>query len=641
MIVSCYHIQKYHGANLVLEDLTLEIKQGERVGLIGRNGTGKSTVLQLLSGDLQPDGGQLAIRKGTQIGYLQQIPMDAGTQTVYEVLGRGYKELQTCRLQMNELELSMGDPAVHQDEEQINRILAQYAVLQERFERKGGYEMDTRIKQIASGLRIPSEQFSCAFASLSGGEKTKVGLAALLVEQPTLLLLDEPTNHLDLAGVEWLENHLGTYEGSCLIVSHDRYFLDLVVTKIIELEDGEAAIYNTHYSGYVKDKEERLLQQFAKYEEQQKKIKQMKETISQLHEWGRIGGNEKFFRRAASMQKSLDRMEKLKRPVLEHRTADFGFTQADRSGREVLKLEGIMKRFGERELFNQVKGSLRYGEKAALVGHNGTGKSTLFKLLLGEEQPDQGEVTIGARVEIGYLAQQEKKDGRRQTILQFFREAAGLEEGEARGQLAKYLFYGADVFKSVALLSGGEWTRLRLALLLHSKPNLLLLDEPTNHLDIASREALEEGLEEFPGTVLVISHDRYFINRIAGRIWELSDRNLTAYAGDYDTYQEKSAQQRQCMDSSAVPAEKSVIPSTAKKPTREPALERNRLQLELEISLSEQQLAKLDEALQQLADAQNVEGLGQTYTQREAAQAKLDELYAKWMQLDEGNLFNS
>jgi ATP-binding cassette subfamily F protein 3 len=695
MIISCHHIKKYHGANQVLEDVTLEIRQGDRVGLIGVNGAGKSTLLHLITGALQPDEGQLAIRRGTRIGYLAQIPLGDETTTVYQVLARGFAETLQWKAEMSELELEMSDQAM--EGKQLERILKKYAELQESFERSGGYEMDARITQVAAGLSIPTEHFERIYGTLSGGEQTKVGLASLLIERPSLLLLDEPTNHLDLTGVEWLEGYLNDYDGTCLIVSHDRYFLDSVVTKVIELEDGEAFTYLTNYSGYLKEKEERLFQQFANYQEQQKQIKKMKETIKQLQEWGKIGGNEKFFRRAASMQKALDRMEKLKRPILERKATEFELVQADRSGKEAIKLEQLSKGYGNRTLFENLEGMLMYGEKVALVGDNGAGKSTLFKLLLGQEQPDAGEVSIGSRVEIGYLEQQDKLDDRKMSVLQVFREEAGLEEGEARGQLARYLFYGADVFKSVNLLSGGEWTRLRLALIMHKQPNLLLLDEPTNHLDIASREALEETLEDFPGTVLVISHDRYFINKIAQRIWELHNKKLIGYLGNFDDYKEKRAQLRERSDSDAavetarrkgapvkahegemsspeakrdgaVGAQRSLRASASAEhddgargasrgeqtersngaaagvkqseqaaadapPRRSEASEREQVRLERAIAGAEQRLAELDAALAATDSATDAAKLSQWFAEREEAQARLDALYERWLSI--------
>ncbi|SDX21241.1 ABC transporter [Paenibacillus sp. CF384] len=315
IIVNGQHIKKYYGATLVLEDVTFEIHEGERVGLVGRNGSGKSTLISLIARLSKPDEGQLTIRKDTKIGYLAQIPAAWDDGTVYDVLASGYAELLACKAQMTKLESEMSDPGT--SEKRLEQLLREYSVLQERFQNEGGYELDAKIDTVTTGLLIPREMYERRYGTLSGGEKTKIGLAAQLISKPELLLLDEPTNHLDLQGVQWLESYLNGYDGTCLIVSHDRMFLDHVVTKIIDIEDGEAVTYHSNYSGYVKEKEAQLLQQFAEYQEQQKVIKKMKETIKQLQEWGRVGGNEKFFRRAASMQKALDRMERLKRPVLD------------------------------------------------------------------------------------------------------------------------------------------------------------------------------------------------------------------------------------------------------------------------------------------------------------------------------------
>lgn len=538
MIVSMQHVQKYFGANLVLSDLTLEVNDGDKIGLIGRNGTGKTTILQLIAGVEKQDQGEIAIRKMTKIGYLEQTPDATEETTVYDVLSEAYGEVRELQRRMTVMESSMSDEQVISDEKRLNQLLVKYAELQEQFEKAGGYEMEARINQIANGLSVPASYYNRLFFSLSGGEKTRVGLASILLARPNLLLLDEPTNHLDVSAVEWLENYLRNYNGSYVIVSHDRYFLDQVVNKIIEIEDGESAIYSTNYSGYQKEKQERLLKQFADYQDQQKQIKHMKEAIKRYQEWGKIGGNEKFFRKAASIQKALDRMEKIKRPVLQRKTAEFDFKMNDRSGEDVLTLLEVEKTYGDRMLLHDTSQLLRFGERVAVIGDNGTGKSTLFKMILGEEQPDQGELLLGSRVEIGYLAQ-DSKPLINKTVLQYFREEACLEEGEARGRLAKYLFYGADVFKGIQNLSGGEWTRLRLALIMHDKPNFLLLDEPTNHLDIESREALEEMLEEFTGTVLAISHDRYFINKIAEQIWRIHNRKITTHIGNFDDFRER------------------------------------------------------------------------------------------------------
>ncbi|MFP4976423.1 ribosomal protection-like ABC-F family protein [Paenibacillus sp. CN-4] len=544
MIIQCQNIQKYHGAQLVLSDITFEIREGEKVGLIGRNGCGKTTLFKLLTGEERPDAGQLSIRRGAVLGALAQIQEADGAGTVYAALQRSFAEPLEWQRRLRELEAEMAALGSGQEGSRLEALLREYGSLQERFERAGGYEMEANIDRVASGLGFGPDTYGRPFASLSGGEKTKIGLAVLLLRRPDVLLLDEPTNHLDMDAIEWLEQFLKEYAGTVIVISHDRFFLDAVVRKVIEIEDGEAFTYHTDYTGYQKEKETRLLQQFADYQEQQKKIKKMKEAIKQLIEWGNRSNppNPGFHRRAASMQKALDRMVKIKRPILERKSMDLQLTQQDRSGKRTVILDDVSKSFGARRLFSGVNEELHYGEFAALIGGNGAGKSTLLRMILGLEQPDAGRCQLGARVETGYLAQEAVPEDDKLSVLRYFCLEAAMEEGEARGRLARFLFYGADVFKAVGSLSGGEWTRLRFAVLMHRQPNLLILDEPTNHLDIDSREALEEALEEYPGTVLAVSHDRYFINRLFGKLWTIEQGEFTVYRGGYAYYREKRAE---------------------------------------------------------------------------------------------------
>ncbi|MGC5774682.1 ribosomal protection-like ABC-F family protein [Paenibacillus pabuli] len=643
MIISAQQLTQYHGAHLVLDGITFEIMEGDKVALIGRNGSGKTTLMRLMARLNQPDEGQLMIKKDTRIGYVAQVPEGMDDYTVLDVLSLGFRELMDCRNQMKEMEQQMSNPDCAADPNQLERLLKRYATLQDQFEREGGYEMDARIDQVADGLDIAKEHYGWRFGSLSGGEQTRVVLASQLIVRPDLLLLDEPTNHLDLERVEWLEGFLREYTGTIILISHDRYFLDRVASRTLELEDGEAQTSAGGYSEYMKVKEQRLLQQFEEFKEQQKVIKKMKETIRQLEEWGRVGGNEKFFRRAASMRKALERMEQVKRPVLERRSADFDVRPTDRTGKRVAVMEQVEKAYGERPILRGVSGLLEYGDKIALIGRNGSGKTTLFKLLLGEEQPSSGNLEWGARVDVGYLAQQEEPTNPKLNVLEYFRLEAGVEEGEARGILARYLFYGADVFRSVGQLSGGEWTRLRLALLVQRKPNVLLLDEPTNHLDIASREALEESLVDFEGTVLAISHDRYFVNRLASRVWELEDGRMTAYLGDYEAYREKKldlqARAATASPHTAVvvtPSRGSSKPKQETKPFRthdstSPSPKLSAEQLEQRLARLEGQIQEMDRQLESVQD--NPAELEQLWNERERLSGEYNEVLAQWAEL--------
>ncbi|PWK11592.1 ribosomal protection-like ABC-F family protein [Tumebacillus permanentifrigoris] len=641
MIVSLANIQKYYGANLVLSDISFEIKAGDRVGLIGRNGQGKTTIAKILTGHFKPDGGSLTLRKGTKIGCLEQIPDYQDETSVYDVLARGYSDVRDAQTRMGVLEAQMTLPEVYESESRLQKVLGDYDRLRTAFEQGGGYEMEAHIERVARGLGIPEAQFQRPFRSLSGGEKTKAGIAALLVERPDLLLLDEPTNHLDMHAIEWLEQYLMTYDGTVVVISHDRYFLDKVVTKVIEIEDGEAFTYHANYSGYQQQKEENLLNQFNAFQEQQKKIKKIQEAIKRLREWAKLNPqNTSFHKKANSMQKMLDRMEKLKRPILERKAIDLHLTQSDRSGKQVAVLEEISKSFGPRQLFQGVSEMLVYGERVFLIGENGAGKSTIFKMLLGDLEPDAGSVKLGARVEVGYLAQEAAPKDESKTVLQYFRDevAVPMEEGQARGQLSRFLFYGADVFKAVKSLSGGEWTRLRLALLTYLKPNLLLLDEPTNHLDIDSREALEDALDEFPGTLLVISHDRYLINRLSHRIWALEQGQLTNYLGNFEFYKEKRPDRVAFVEKAPLPP--AFVPAASPAPRPVPPAAKKKInpyaqaKLEAEIAEAEAQLALLDTGLADPSNAKDATQLQTLYSDRESTQQRLDQLLEQWMEME-------
>ncbi|RKF49011.1 ABC transporter ATP-binding protein [Bacillus wiedmannii] len=529
-ICSVNNVTKSFGGNIIFENISLEIKNGERVGLVGRNGSGKTTIFQLLTGMESLDAGAIHMKKGTRIGHVAQIPKFDEGMTVYDVLSSAFKAEKELEREMRTLEKNMAE---EREPSALQRLMERYGVIQEKFAFLGGYEIEANMMKVANGLQV-TELFLRSFSELSGGEQTKVSLAYMLLQKPDLLLLDEPTNHLDLFAVEWLEQFLKEYNGTVMVISHDRYFLDEVVTKIFDLEDGEIHVYHTNYSQFVEEKEERLLQEFQAYQEQQKKIKKMKEAIKRLREWANQANppNEGLHKRARSMERALERIEKLKKPILERKQMGLQFEGQERSGKDVVVMKEVSKGFADHPLFNEANLHVRFQERAAIVGRNGTGKTTLLKLLLEEIEPDAGEIRIGSSVKIGYLSQH-AYGNMKSNVLEAFREYVAVTEGEARHILAKFLFYGPAVFKKVTQLSGGEKMRLRLAQLMYQDINFLILDEPTNHLDIESREVLEEALEQYNGTILAVSHDRYFLNKLFEKTYWIDDRKLFEFVGNY------------------------------------------------------------------------------------------------------------
>ncbi|WP_405099926.1 ribosomal protection-like ABC-F family protein [Oceanobacillus sp. FSL H7-0719] len=543
IICSVNQIAKMYGGNAIFENISFEIKEKDRVGLVGRNGSGKTTLIRLLAGDDTPDAGQIHWKKDAIIGYLSQIPDYQGTITTKDVLKKAFTDLLAMEDKMKRIEQEMTNEA---DANVLHRLVSEYGALQDAFALHGGYEIESNIEKIVYGLNM-NHLVEQPFSRLSGGEKTKVGLGLMLLKQPDLLLLDEPTNHLDLMAVEWLGNYLREYPGTVLVISHDRYFLDEVVNKVVDMEDGELTTYHTNFTGFVKEKEERLLRAFQDYEEQQKKIKKMKEAIKRLREWANRANppNADLHRRARNMERALERMEKLHRPILNRKKMHLEMAAADRSGKDVISLKDVSIGFEEKKLFERVHMHIAYQDRAAIIGENGTGKSTLLKLILKELTADEGEVRIGSNVKAGYLAQSVFSVLNEETVLEAFRDEISVTEGEARGILARFMFYGHAVFQKVSSLSGGERMRLRLAQLMYQDVNLLILDEPTNHLDIDSREVLEEALEDFEGTILAVSHDRYFLNKLFRKVYWIEDSQVHAFAGNYNWAKEKMAEKRE------------------------------------------------------------------------------------------------
>lgn len=510
--------------------------EGQRIGLVGRNGEGKSTLLNILAGTLQPTDGSVTWKKGIRIGLLEQSPDEPDELTVEQLMLAVFSELTTMQEHLAKMEKLMEDASP----EEIDRLLARYGTLQDEFIQRGGYELDMKIDQVLNGLKIKQLKYE-RWGHLSGGEKTKIGLAKLLLQQPDLLLLDEPTNHLDLDAIEWLGAFISHYKGTIVLVSHDRYFLDETVTHIWELDQGDLIQYSGNYSSYIKEREARLLVEFQQYQDQQKKIQKMKETIKRLKEWANRANppNAGMHRQAKSMEKALARIEILDRPVLEKKQMALDFRMDKRSGKDVVLLEEVWKGFGERILFHEISMHVRYGERAAIVGANGSGKTTLLNMIMGKEPVDAGEVKLGSGLSIGYLSQHTLEMDNNRTIIEEFRDVVAVSEYEARPLLAKFLFFGNMVFQPVRQLSGGERMRLRLAQLMHQHHNLLILDEPTNHLDLEAKEVMEEALSEFPGTLIAVSHDRYFLDKMFPVTYWLKNNTLERFEGNYSAAREK------------------------------------------------------------------------------------------------------
>lgn len=535
------NLTKYYAANKIFEHISFTVQTGERVGLIGQNGCGKTTLLKILMGTEEVQGGEVSIRKNARLGCLEQIPVYDDTVRALDVMESAFESVREIKKQMRLLEKRMKQP----ETAGLEKVLQTYGRLGEEYERNGGYESETRIARVASGLQITDSLKNRGFNRLSGGERTRVMLAKLLLEEPDILLLDEPTNHLDLETIQWLEGFLREYKGTVLVISHDRWFLDHVVGKIIELEFDRANIYRGNYSYYTVEKERRFLIDYRNYVNQQKKIQRMERQIQRYRIWGEMRDSEKMFKKAKELEKRLEKMGTPEKPVLENQRIRLRQTEAERSGKIVLKLKNISKSFGNKPLLEDVNLTVFYQDSVCVMGRNGTGKTTLLKMILGESEPDSGTVTIGSRVKIGYLPQNAAFEEEESTVLEYFARLHNIPYGEARSQLAKTLFRNEQVNKKIGSLSGGEKSRLKLCSLTYAGVNLLILDEPTNHLDIESREVLEETLAEFDGTLLFVSHDRYFIDRLADRIVVIEDRGTHVVNGDYTYYAEECRKSRQ------------------------------------------------------------------------------------------------
>ena len=602
------------GENL-LEGLSFEIQEGERVAILGRNGCGKTTLLKILTGEMDYDDGEVYVNPSKKIGLISQIPHFPFGYTVEDVLRTAYTDVTAAKRKMEAMEAEMVQGATAQQ-------LRQYDALVNRFQSGGGYEMDVQIDKICNGLGITVSQRKQEFDSLSGGEKTRVNLARLLLEKTDILLLDEPTNHLDLNSVEWLEGYIKSFKGTVLAISHDRYFIDRIAQRVIEIVDGHAEFYSGNYSFYMDEKQARFDLQMKHYEQEQAKLKQLGYTVERMKGWGI--NNRALYRRAMSIQHRMDRIKKTEKPKTE-KTMKATFGEKDFSGDVVFKMKNVAKAFGNRTLFSDVELNVEAGERIAILGDNGTGKTTFLKCLLGEEDC-AGKIQYGPTVQAGYLPQIIHFEHPERTLYDTMLYEKNCTPQVARDRLGAFMFSGEDVFKQVKNLSGGEQSRLRLCMLMDEKINLLILDEPTNHLDIAAREWIEAAIEEFEGVLLFVSHDRYFIEKFAERVWLLDDGKIRDFKCGYAKY-------RSILEHEAAAK---IVPVSAPKEKKEKpkggTKEQEKLirKLEREIEKQEQIVAAFDPKIE--AASADYQELTKLLAEKEEAEMQLMELMEAWEQ---------
>ena len=616
--ISVKNLKKaYERGNNILDGLSFDIQAGEHVGILGKNGCGKTTLFRLLSGEIQEDEGDIAVGGGKRLGLISQIPQYPAGYTTEDVLKTAHRRVYAIGRRLEEL-------AAQMEKDDSPALLREYDRLTADFERLGGYDVDFERNRVANGLDIPGDMRARLFSQLSGGEKTRVNLARLILEDTDILLLDEPTNHLDLHATEWLEDYILKFRGTVLAISHDRWFLDRVAQRCIEIVAGKAEFYSGNYSFFVEEKQRRFDEQMKKYEKDQAKLEQLKRAADQMHLWAFMG-NDKLHKRAFSMEKRMEKLQQTERPTKE-RQLKARFGEKEFFGDEVLVMEGLGKAFGEKKLFENVDLLMEGGERIALIGDNGTGKSTFLKILMGEEQPDSGFLRRGPTVKIAYLPQIIHFEHPERSLLDTMIYEQNCTPQSARDRLASFMFTGEDVFKEVGTLSGGEQSRLRLCMLMKSDINLLILDEPTNHLDIASREWIEAAVADYGEALLFVSHDRWFIEKFATRIWELHDGVITDFRGGFSAFREFKTRQQAISLAAAHKEEKPRAEKPRKKGAPNP--EKQLAKVERDIAGLEAQIAGLNRQSEEFAsDYQKLLEIGQA---RQELEEQLEALYERW-----------
>ena len=637
MILSCQGISKSFGEKVILEDASFHIEEREKAALIGNNGAGKTTLLRIIMEEIHADAGQVVLAKDKRIGYLAQYQDVQGHLSVYEELLSTKQYIIDMEERLRAMEVQMKNASG----EELNRLMNSYTRLTHEFELENGYAYKSELMGVLNGLGFTEEDFTKQVATLSGGQKTRVALGKLLISKPDILLRDEPTNHLDMESIAWLETYLLNYPGAVFIVSHDRYFLDKVVTKVIEIDAGQVRMYAGNYSAYAEKKAQLRDAQYKAYLNQQREIKHQEAVIVKLKSFNR----EKSIKRAESREKMLNKIQRIDKPIEVQSQMRLSLEPRVVSGNDVLTVEDLAKSFPQQKLFSNISFQIKRGERVALIGNNGTGKTTMLKILNGLLDADAGSFSLGAKVQIGYYDQEHHVLHAEKTIFEEISDTyPTLTETQIRNMLAAFLFTGDDVFKVISSLSGGERGRVSLAKLMLSEANFLILDEPTNHLDIASKEILEEALNSYTGTVLYVSHDRYFINQTATRILDLTNQSVVNYIGDYDYYLEKKEELTEKYAPTAQEATeeaKEETPSEGKLTWQQQKEEQARKRKqENELKKVEKRIEELETRDKEIDDTlvlpdvcTNVGRCAELSREKDKIQAELEELYEKWEEL--------
>ena len=637
IVLSCKDISKSYGIRDVLKNITFSINEGDKVGIIGGNGEGKSTLFKIISKEISQDSGEIFIDKNRTIGYLtQHVDLDLNN-TIYDEMNLVFKELTDIENKLHTLEIKMNEPYDENKASYHEKIIKDYTTLQDLYSHKGGYTYKGEISRVLKGLGFLEEDFDKIIYTLSGGQKTRVALCKLLLKNPDIILLDEPTNHLDLQAIEWLEDYLKNYKGTVLVISHDRFFLDTVTNNTFEVINGHINCYNVSYTKFIEQRKKNYEAQLKAYNLQQAEIKRQEAIIEKFRSFNR----EKSIRAAESREKALDKMEKIDAPDKEKEATKIKFETSVKSGYDVLHIENLAKSYGDKKLFYNLNLDLKRSEKVALIGENGRGKTTLFKIILDSLSPDNGKVVLGTNVNVGYYDQEQSDLNLDKTILdEVWDEFPNLTTSKLRGALASFLFTGDDVFKIINTLSGGEKCRINLLKLILSRSNLLLLDEPTNHLDIMSREALEDALLSYDGTLIVISHDRYFLNKVINRILELNEDGIKEFLGNYSYYQEKKINPNrfEILEELANGKTKTQLKDEKRKKKE---LEKEEKSLKLKIKKLEDDISKGEDYLLSLQEQLCLEEIYSNPIESERVnkeikdlEEKISLLYEEWEKLD-------